>query len=275
MSFTREIELALTAARAAADRVRALYASGVEVAWKGHDDPVTTADREANAMIVAALRGAFPDDGICAEESDAGEAAEAAARGGRCWFIDPLDGTKDFVQRNGEFCVMVGLAVQGRAALGVVVSPVSGVALVGVPGEGAWSIDPSGARTELAVRPVTPVTSARMIGSRSHPHPRVTALAAALGVTDMRVRGSVGLKVAAVATGECDLYAHFGRGPKLWDGCAPEAIARGAGAVVTDSLGRDIVYDTSHLGLDDGLVVAPPWLHAVTLAELARLAAQT
>ena len=112
-----------------------------------------------------------------------------------------------------------------------------------------------------------------MIGSRSHPHPRVTALAEALGVTDLRRRGSVGLKVAAVATGECDLYAHFGRGPKLWDGCAPEAIARGAGALVTDSLGRDIAYDTADLGLDDGLVVAPAALHALALAELARLAA--
>jgi len=273
MPFTREIEVALAAALAAANRVRDLYASGVEVDWKGHDDPVTTADHEANAMIVAALRSAFPEDGICAEESDAGESSEAASRGGRCWFIDPLDGTKDFVQRNGEFCVMVGLAVQGRAALGVVVAPVSGVALVGVPGEGSWSIAPSGARTRLSVRPVASASEARMIGSRSHPHPRVTALAQALGITDLRRRGSVGLKVAAVATGECDLYAHFGRGPKLWDGCAPEAIARGAGALVTDSLGRDIAYDTARLGLDDGLVVAPAALHALALAELARLAA--
>lgn len=273
MPFTREIDVALAAALAASGRVRELYASGVEVDWKGHDDPVTTADHEANAMIVAALRAAFPVDGICAEESDAGESSQAAARGGRCWFIDPLDGTKDFVQRNGEFCVMVGLAVQGRAALGVVVSPVSGVALVGVPGEGSWSIDPSGARTELRVRAAPSASEARMIGSRSHPHPRVTALAEALGVTDLRRRGSVGLKVAAVATGECDLYAHFGRGPKLWDGCAPEAIARGAGALVTDSLGRDIAYDTADLGLDDGLVVAPAALHALAIAELARLAA--
>ena len=272
MPFTREIEVALTAARAAADRVRDLDASGGEVAGKGHDDPVTTADREANAMIVAALHAAFPDDGICAEESDAVESSDAAARGGRCWFIDPLDGTKDFVQRNGEFCVMVGLAVLGRAALGVVVVPITGLALVGVPGEGAWSIDPTGARVKLAVHPVTSVQAARMIGSRSHPHPRVTALGVALGVTDVRARGSVGLKVAAVATGESDLYAHFGRGPKLWDSCAPEAIARGAGARVTDARGRDIVYDTADLGLDDGLVVAHADLHAAALAELARLA---
>ncbi len=273
MPFTREISVALMAARAAAERVRAVYAGGFEVSWKGHDDPVTAADREANAIIVDLLRAAFPGDGICAEESDAGESSAAAARGGRCWFIDPLDGTKDFVQRNGEFCVMVGLAVAGRAALGVVVIPVTGVALVGVPGEGAWSVDADDVRTSLSVRAApSPAAAARMIGSRSHPHPRVTALAQALGVTDLRSRGSVGLKVAAVATGECDLYAHFGRGPKLWDGCAPEAIARGAGALVTDTRGRDIAYDTAHLGLDDGLVVAAGPLHALALAELARLA---
>ena len=271
MAFTREIEVALAAARAAADRVRDLYASGVEVAWKGHDDPVTTADREANALIVAALRAAFPGDGLCAEESDAAESADAAARGGRCWFVDPLDGTKDFVQRNGEFCVMVGLAVGGRAALGVIVAPLTGAAYVGVPAEGAWSIDASGARAALAVR--APAAGLRMIGSRSHPHPRITALGRALGVTDARVRGSVGLKVAAVATGECDLYAHVGRGPKLWDGCAPEAIARGAGAVVTDARGRALAYDTARLGLDEGLVVAPAALHAAAVEALAALAA--
>ncbi|MDB4930236.1 MAG: 3-5-bisphosphate nucleotidase, partial [Myxococcaceae bacterium] len=115
--------------------------------------------------------------------------------------------------------------------------------------------------------------SARMVGSRSHPHPRIAALARGLGVTDVLARGSVGLKVAAVATGEVDLYAHFGRGPKLWDGCAPEAIARGAGATVTDALGRTLAYDTAHLGLDDGLVVAAAPLHAAAVAELARLAA--
>lgn len=272
MPFTREIEVALRAARTAADRVRALYASGVEVTWKGHDDPVTTADREANAIIVEALRAAFPGDGLCAEESDAGESSDAAARGGRCWLVDPLDGTKDFVQRNGDFCVMVGLAVGGRAALGVVVSPVTGLALVGVPGEGAWSLDAAGARTALSVRAVARPGDARMIGSRSHPHPRVTALAAALGVTDVRARGSVGLKVAAVACGECDLYAHFGRGPKLWDGCAPEAIARGAGALVTDAHGRELRYDTAHLGLDEGLVVAHAGLHAAALAALSQIA---
>lgn len=269
MAFTREIEVALDAARAAARRVHALYASGVEVSWKGHDDPVTNADHEANALIIAALREAFPGDGLCAEESDAGESTDAAARGGRCWFIDPLDGTKDFVQRNGEFCVMVGLAVDGRAALGVVVVPVTGVAMVGLADGGAWSIDAAGERREMVARAPSSWEGARLIGSRSHPHPRVQSLARALGITEQLVRGSVGLKVAAVATGESELYVHLGRGPKLWDGCAPEAIARGAGLRVTDSLGRDIAYHAPSLGLDDGLVVAHPDVHGAVLAALA------
>lgn len=271
MSFTREIEVALGAARAAAERVRALYEGGVEVSWKGHDDPVTTADHEANALILEALRGAFPGDGLCAEESDAGESAEAAARGGRCWFVDPLDGTRDFVQRNGEFCVMVGLAVDGRAALGVVVSPVTGVALAGVSGEGAWSIDPDGARRPLVARPTPAWPAATIVGSRSHPHPRVASLAGALGITSRLARGSVGLKVAAVATGESDLYVHVGRGPKLWDGCAPEAIARGAGLRVTDAQGDDFAYRTARLDLDRGIVVAHPASHAEVVAALAAL----
>lgn len=269
MAFTREIEVALEAARSAARRIHALYASGVEVSWKGHDDPVTTADHEANALIVAALRGAFPADGLCAEESDGAESLAASARGGRCWFVDPLDGTKDFVQRNGEFCTMVGLAVDGRAALGVVVSPVSGVALLGVPGEGAWSVEPDGSRRAMVATAPGSWAAARLIGSRSHPNPRVTALARALGITSQMVRGSVGLKVAAVAAGESDLYVHLGRGPKLWDGCAPEAIARASGLRVSDALGRDIDYHATRLDLDGGIVVAHPAMHGAVIEALA------
>lgn len=109
-----------------------------------------------------------------------------------------------------------------------------------------------------------------MAFSRSHAHPGVVKLAEDLGAVRRRPCGSVGLKVALVATGEVTLYAHLGRGPKLWDGCAPEAIARGAGAAVTDAKGRPLRYDTAQLGLDEGLVVAHPALAARAVSALAR-----
>ncbi len=267
-AFTREVTVALGAARRAALRVRELYAAGVTVAWKGVDDPVTTADQEANALIVAELRAAFPDDGVCAEESDAAASAAAAARGGRCWFVDPLDGTRDFVDRTGEFCVMVGLAVQGRATVGVVVAPQDGTAWIGVVGEGAWREAPDGVREALRVGEPADPAAVRMVGSRSHAHPRVAAVARHLGGASLRPVGSVGLKVAAVVDGAGDLYVHCGSGMKLWDGCAPEAIARGAGATVTDCSGHPLAYGTDRLALPDGIVVGAPAVHAAALAAL-------
>jgi 3'(2'), 5'-bisphosphate nucleotidase len=264
----RELTVALAAAREAADLINALYATDFAVDWKGRGDPVTEADRVANACILKHLAEAFPDDPVCAEESSLEDSVRAAARGGRCWFVDPLDGTRDFVKRNGEFCVMVGLAVEGRATLGVLVAPAWGRTFVGVVGEGAWELLPDGTRTPLYAPVRHDATGARLITSRSHTHPRVASLAQRLAL-HTRVCGSVGLKVACVASGEADAYVHLGTGPKLWDSCAPEAVARAAGATVTDALGHAIAYDTAHLPLDRGLVIAAPPLDATLRAALA------
>jgi 3'-phosphoadenosine 5'-phosphosulfate (PAPS) 3'-phosphatase len=264
------------AVRPRADAGPRHYASGFEVEWKGVDDPVTTADREANALIVDGAPRGLPRR----RHLRRGERRHRVRRGRRArgplLVHRPLDGTKDFVQRNGEFCVMVGLAVDGRAALGVVVSPVTGVALVGVPGEGAWSIDADG-RADAAQRARgrgRPPRPGR-IGSRSHPHPRVTALADRSGSRPAR-RGSVGLKVAAVATGECDLYAALRPRPQALGRLRPGGHRarrwRPGHRLARRASSR---YDTAHLGLDDGLVVAHPALHALDASRSERPAARS
>jgi 3'(2'), 5'-bisphosphate nucleotidase len=253
--FEEEMTVSIRAAKRAADLISEIYATGFSVEWKGHNDPVTVADRKANALLVEAVKASFPDDYICAEEDTTESASEAASKGGRCWFIDPLDGTREFVDRNGEFCVMVGLAVEGRAVLGVVVAPASNRTFVGLTNMGAWEISPDGSRRILRV---TEGNCDSLAVSRAHPHAKVEAVAKRLGIQRMRPCGSVGLKVCLVATGEVDGYVHFGRGPKLWDGCAPEAIARGAGATFTESDGTPMRYNTHDLSLERGIVVAHP-----------------
>jgi 3'(2'), 5'-bisphosphate nucleotidase len=258
----RELSVALSAARDAAALVMRVYASDFGVEFKGRNDPVTEADREANALIVHAIGEAFPGDAICAEENSADDNVAAASRGGRCWFVDPLDGTREFVSRNGEFCVMVGLAIDGVATLGAVIAPAWNRTLWGVTGEGAFERGVDGVVRTLAVRasPDDP-RHARMVVSRSHLDRRVMSVSDALGVADVRRCGSVGLKVALVASGEADLYVHAGGGPKLWDGCAPDAIARSAGALVTDGSGAPLRYDQPKLALDRGIIVASGALH--------------
>jgi 3'(2'), 5'-bisphosphate nucleotidase len=123
-------------------------------------------------------------------------------------------------------------------------------------------------RVLSVARPPDAVGHARMVVSRSHRDAALESVADALGIADVHPCGSVGLKVALVATGEADLYVHTGAGPKLWDGCAPDAIARAAGAEVTDAFGRPLRYDTARLALDQGIVVAAPPLRALAARAL-------
>ncbi|TNF64565.1 MAG: 3'(2'),5'-bisphosphate nucleotidase CysQ, partial [Deltaproteobacteria bacterium] len=108
----REIAEAARIAREAGSILMDIYATDFRVTYKAEADPVTEADTRANAYIVRELEQAFPDDGIVAEE-----AADwsAALGGGRCWYVDPVDGTKEFIAKNGEFSVMLGLAIDGVA----------------------------------------------------------------------------------------------------------------------------------------------------------------
>lgn len=267
--FDRELKVALRTAQAAAKIVAEIYERGFSVTDKGKGEPVTDADRSSNDFIIAALRAAFPDDAICDEEGQTEAASQAAARGGRCWFVDPLDGTREFIARSGEFCVMIGLAMEGRATLGVVCAPVWQRTFVGVIGEQAYELGPDSLRRPLRVSwPAEKSTAlARLLLSRLHRNAEVEAAAARLGITTISECGSTGLKLMRVASGESDLYLHTGPGPKLWDGCAPEAIARAAGAVVTDAAFEPLRYDTAHLPLDRGLIVAArPLATAAALA---------
>jgi 3'(2'), 5'-bisphosphate nucleotidase len=265
LDLAPELEVAMRVAHAAGEVVAGAYGGRLGLSWKEPGDPVTEADRRANALIIQRLADRFPADAICAEETPLPDAARAASRGGRCWFVDPLDGTREYIARSGEFCVMIGLAIAGRPVLGVVLAPAWGRTYYGVVGQGACELDGSGTRRPLQVREAESGSPLRAVMSRLHRNPEVDAAVARLGVQQVQLCGSTGLKFMLVASGAVDLYLHTGPGPKLWDGCAPEAIALAAGAHVGDAQGRSLRYDTAHLPLDTGLVVARPalWTRAV------------
>jgi len=267
-SLARELTVATEVAREAADLVGAAYGLEVAVKWKAGDDPVTEADRRANSLICERLRAEFPRDALCAEESAEEDSARAASRGGRCWFVDPLDGTREFIRKSGEFCVMVGLSVAGQPVLGVVVAPAWGRTFIGAVGQGAYELTAHGERRPLQLRAMAQPAARRAVLSRLHRNAQVDAAVARLGIDEVRLCGSTGLKFLLVAMGEVDLYLHTGPGPKLWDGCAPEAIARAAGAQVTDAAGRALRYDTAHLPLDQGIIVGSQALATLAVSAL-------
>ncbi|MCY3728456.1 MAG: 3'(2'),5'-bisphosphate nucleotidase CysQ [Nitrospira sp.] len=233
----KELTVAVELARRAGQAVMDVYATEFAVASKGRNDPVTEADRQANDFIVTGLKEAFPQDTVVAEESPPPDDLRAS---GRVWYVDPLDGTKEFIARNGEFSVMIGLAVNGQAQLGVVYRPEGDVLYAGDLGREAW-MEQRGIRSALVIkeqagRPLT------LAVSRSHRHPMVEEISRALGVGNEIPSGSVGLKIGLIARGEADVYLEPGPYTKLWDSCAPEAILRAAGGAFTTILGQPLVY---------------------------------
>ncbi|WP_437690197.1 3'(2'),5'-bisphosphate nucleotidase CysQ family protein [Sorangium sp. So ce176] len=259
----RELDEIVRIARAAAAVVMDVYATPFTVEMKGPGDPVTRADREANTLICGALEAAFPGEAILAEESvPAAEELAARFQRERVFFVDPLDGTREFADRNGEFAVMIGLSVRGRAALGVVVMPTTGEALAGRVGgdDGgggfAFLEAKDGSRRPLRVSSVSSTADASLIVSRSHRPKELEPLLARLGITRVVPCGSVGVKIARIATAEVDLYLHGGGGAKLWDSCAPEAVLRGAGGRFTDLSGAPIDYAGPGLKLARGIIAS-------------------
>jgi 3'(2'), 5'-bisphosphate nucleotidase len=225
-------------ARQAAALVREVYATDFGVELKGVADPVTEADRRSNAFLVRALRERFPADGVVAEET---ADTSDGARGGRCWYVDPLDGTKEFVAKNGEFSVMLGLAIDGEARLGVVVQPVGERLYAGVVGHGAF-VEVGGERRALRPTDEPDPRKLRLVVSRSHRSAAIDALRARLGIESERPSGSVGLKIGLVAERQADLYVHLSDKASVWDTCGPEAILRAAGGRFTDLDGAPFVY---------------------------------
>jgi 3'(2'), 5'-bisphosphate nucleotidase len=224
-------------ARRAGEVVMAVYASDFEVRGKTDASPVTLADEQAEAVIVAALRELAPGVPIVAEEAvAAGQVPQAAAR---FWLVDPLDGTKEFISRNGEFTVNIALVEDGAPVLGVVLAPAIGRLFAGSVGQGAW-VEEGGERRPIHCRQVPP-EGLTVVASRSHGD--ADALDAFLGgrlVAALRNAGS-SLKLCLVAAGEADLYPRLGRTME-WDIAAGHAVLAAAGGRVTDLAGAPLRY---------------------------------
>jgi 3'(2'), 5'-bisphosphate nucleotidase len=263
----RAAEVGLAAAREAARIVMRVYAAPFEVEYKEKDDPVTRADHESNALLCERLSSAFPGVPIVAEESNPAEYA-SFARAPAAWFVDPLDGTREFVAHNGEFAVMIGLAEAGRATVGVIVAPAWGRSFVGIVGEGAWEVFADGSRAPIRVAPRQSLAGASVVVSRSRSYAPVPALVSAMGAREAVQHGSSGLKGVLVATGVHDVYVQPGRAGMRWDACATEALVRGAGGECTDADGMPLGYATPALENTNGLVATNRTVHPAVIAAM-------
>jgi len=252
--LARELAVAKQAARDAGRLILEVYPTPFEVVEKPNEQgPVTEADRRANTLIVEALHRAFPTDGIVAEETP----DTSGGTRDRCWWVDPLDGTREFIAHTGMFAVHIGLSIGGEPVLGVVYQPVGDRLWAGVVGRGGV-LEADGVSRSLEVDPVSDPSAMRLVVSRSHRSPWTQEVQDGLGITRREELGSVGLKCGRIAEGRADLYLHASPYSYRWDGCAPEAILRSSGGVLTDLEGRPYRYDGTELRNARGLVACHP-----------------
>ncbi|MBX3014923.1 MAG: 3'(2'),5'-bisphosphate nucleotidase CysQ [Caldilineaceae bacterium] len=265
LDLTAEIELACTVAREAATIVNTFYVGSSEVRYKLHNEPVTEADRSANHHIVSRIQAEFPDDGLLSEESKDNLTRLDKER---VWIIDPLDGTKEFIARNGEFSIMIGLAIGGKAVMGIIMQPDPGLLYVGAVNYGAYLYE-HGERIPLAVSTQADISRMVMVSSRSHRQQIVDKVRKELRITSERVSGSVGLKVGLISRQLADLYVHPSPGCKEWDICAPCALIEAAGGEITDCWGSPLVFNKRDVRAHNGLLSSNGQNHAQIVAVVA------
>ncbi|WP_282110356.1 3'(2'),5'-bisphosphate nucleotidase CysQ [Shewanella algicola] len=216
-------------AKEAGDAIMQVYAQadlGVEV--KQDDSPVTAADIASHHVIVAGLKRHFADIAVMSEEAADISWAERQAWQ-TYWLIDPLDGTKEFIKRNGEFTVNIALIHQGKAVAGVVYAPVLNKCYSGVIGQGAW-LEQDSKVTSLDISERQIQTPPIAVGSRSHVSPDVAQYLEQVGEHNMLSVGS-SLKFCMVAEGQADVYPRLGLTSE-WDTAAAQAVLESAGGVV-------------------------------------------
>ena len=268
-NYQREIQVATGLARQAGAVLLEHYNSPFLVEQKTNAldelEEVTAADREANELIVSRLQQEFPDDGILAEESvDNDQRLDKR----RVWLIDPMDGTKNFINRDGDFAVQIGLAVGGASVLGVVYQPVRDVLYRAASNGGAWIETGTSPAARMSVSNLTRPGEMVLASSRSHRSPRMERVVTAFGFKHETRRGSVGVKVGLIAEQQADIYLHLSPSTKQWDTCGPEAILAEAGGHLTDLFGEPLRYNGVRIDNRNGIVATNGAAHEMVIENL-------
>jgi 3'(2'), 5'-bisphosphate nucleotidase len=224
---------------AAGQAILEVYASTHDVSYKADESPITRADRAAHEILCAGLRQLTPEIPVLSEESTEEHAPAVRRQWQDFWLVDPLDGTREFISRNGEFTVNVALVRDHRPVLGVVAAPVLRTVYYGVAGVGAFVAREDGKPTPVQVRRAgDPVV---IVGSRSHRGDSLDEVLGRIGPHELRPMGS-SLKFCLVAEGSADFYPRLGPTCE-WDTAAAQAVVEAAGGAVTTLDGRSLRYN--------------------------------
>ena len=241
----------------------------------GGEGPVSAADLAVNKWLLDGLSAAFPqaDWTLLSEETAKEQLTEGQPLPAEwLWILDPLDGTKDFLQGTGEYAVHLALVRDKRPVIGVVLLPEADELWIGIVGEGAWCEDRQGERSPVRFSDRTEVSDLILVASRSHRDDRLVKLIDALNLGGSKAVGSVGFKVATILRGETDLYVSLSgkSAPKDWDMAAPEAVLLAAGGRFTHANQADLTYNTGDVRQAGCLIASHGKAHAELCAKSAQ-----
>lgn len=260
----RELTVGLEAAHRASEAILEAYRRFQAIP----DAPAsisTEADRESQETILRHVHAHFPADALCAEE-ETPTLANAAHAGARLWIVDPIDGTRGFARKNGEFSVMIAFAVENEPAVGVVCEPARARLTYAVRGGGCWQRDDAGSIHRCRVTTVNEPAAATLTQSHSQPG-KLSRRVQLLQPAKVIETYSAGIKLALVARGEADLYLNTYEAFHDWDICAGHLLVAEAGGTVTDLRGNAIRYGSPGAWQRGGLLASNGRLHAAALAR--------
>ncbi|AGY57016.1 3'(2'),5'-bisphosphate nucleotidase CysQ family protein [Gloeobacter kilaueensis] len=268
------LEIARQTAWGAADIVLDYYKQPIAIEEK-LDGPVTTADIAADRFILEQLRSEFGTRQfayLSEETIGGGERFDRPL----VWVIDPIDGTRDFIDGTGEFAVHIALVEEGRPILGAVAWPVRECVYFARKGGGAFVEDRAGRRERIRVSEVTVPKECRIIVSRAHRDWRLDALLARLPKKEQIIHGGLGCKLCSIAAGEAEVYIGLSgkTAPRDWDLAAPQLVLEEAGGTVSRFDSEPLIYNRADMRLWGGLIASNGLTHARWCAQLPGLLEQ-
>ncbi len=251
MKITKEqLDTLCRIAEVAGREILAVYEQGGPTWEKEDASPLTEADLRADRAIRAGLEQHFPGVYILSEESRSGDPLS----GDSFFLVDPLDGTKEFIKRNGEFTVNIALIAGGKPIAGVVLAPALGELFFGATECGVWKRDATGLRP-IQTAATAPDGPLRIIGSRSHGGEQLSAWLAGLARAHSFIAAGSSLKFCRIAEGQADVYPRFGP-TSQWDTAAAQCVLELAGGSVTDLTGQALCYGLDRPVLNPEFIAA-------------------
>jgi len=259
-----ELDIAIKAAKEAGEAILEIYQKDFETVKKSDNSPVTEGDLKSNEIIKKILS---QTDHVILSEEDNDDKNRLSKD--MVWIVDPLDGTSDFIDKTGEFTIMIALIKNKKPILGVISWPTKKIFFVAQKGCGAFRYS-NEQWQKIDVTKITELQKCRVIGSRHHLSDREKLFIKKLGIKDFTSIGS-SLKVGKISSGEAEAYITTTNKMKEWDTAASYCIISEAGGKMTDMLGNDISYNNEDVFHQNGILVTNGLIHEKILEEYKKL----